>query len=99
MCNFNHLVQLIKGTFKPDQYLFKIKIDVFHIYFIDQYFFKVKIKLVFHLYLINFDLLPIGIDGQGLTFAALAGLDFPDDNCALETIKKNLKKKHNLKTV
>ena len=42
-------------------------------------------------YLVNFNFLSIGIDRQSLTFAARAGLNFPDDDRALKTFLENIK--------
>jgi hypothetical protein len=50
---------------------------------------RVVLRVLLHLrnyYLVNFNFLSIGIDRQSLTFAARAGLDFPDDDGALKTI-------------
>ena len=33
-------------------------------------------------YLVNFDFLSVGVDGQGLSFDAVSGLDFADDDRA-----------------
>ena len=51
-----------------------------HITFLDQS--KRPLKNLGSSYLINFDLLPVGVDCEGLAFAALARLNLADDDCA-----------------